>query len=167
MNRKADTQKSPFLAGPGCEQGYIGCWVTRNPFLHICSSGVQYLVHADTPQGNPWSCSKLAPPPSLSSTALSIRNSGEDGQTRLSGKQMARHHPSRFPGTGFCNFGWRNKYSQLCLFPAYGLFCRGKHQELVSKLPGMSVLPQSATCPSQPRQSSTAHPVCLWSNKGT
>lgn len=63
---------------------------------------------------------------------------------------MARHHPSQFSGTGFCNFGWRSKYSQLYLFPAYGLFCRGKHQELVSKLPGMSVLPQSATCPQSP-----------------
>lgn len=60
---------------------------------------------------------------------------------------MARHHPSRLPGTGFCNFGWRSKYSQLCLFPAYGHFCRGKHQELVSKLPGMGVLPSECHLP--------------------
>lgn len=149
MNRMAGTQRSPFLAEPGCKQGYIGCWVTRNPFLHICSSGVQYLVHADTPRAAPrksWSYSDLAPTPSLSSTALSIRNSAEDGQTHLPGKQMGRHHPSQLPETGFCHFGWRSKYSQLCLFPAYGLFCRGKHQELVSKLPGMGILPQSATC---------------------
>lgn len=132
----------------------------------LCSI-LSVLIHPGQPQGNPWSCSELAPTPSHSSTALSIRNSGDDKQTCLPYKQTARHHRSRLPAAGFCHFGWRSKYPQLCLFPAYGLFCRGKHQELVSKLPGMGVLPQSATCPPQPRQSSTAHPVCLWNKKAT
>lgn len=51
MNRMAGTQRSHFLAEPGCKHSYVGCWVTRNPFLHICSSGVQYLV--DTPRVAP------------------------------------------------------------------------------------------------------------------
>lgn len=126
MNRMVGTQRSPFQAASE---------VTSNPSLHICSSDGQYLVHAGTPwqpQGNPWSCSGLAPAPSHGSTSLSSRNSEEDGTTCLPGKQVAgfpvrrtvllkaQLRQSQRPGTGFCYFRWRSKYSQLCLFPAHG-----------------------------------------------
>ena len=48
MNRMAGTQRSPFLGEAGCRRGYTGCWVTRNPSLHICSNDGQYPVHAGT-----------------------------------------------------------------------------------------------------------------------
>lgn len=70
----------------------------------LCSI-LSVLIHPGQPQGNPWSCSELAPTPSHSSTALSIRNSGDDEQTCLPYKQTARHHRSRLPAAGFCHFG--------------------------------------------------------------
>lgn len=59
MNRMAGTQRSPFLAEPGCKQGCTACWLTRNPFLHICSSGVQDLAHADTARAAPGNSMEL------------------------------------------------------------------------------------------------------------
>lgn len=169
MNRMAGTQRSPFLGEAGCKPwdlfgflyGFVGP-LEIPPCLSAAVMGsiVSRPVHPGQPRGNPWICSGIAPAPSHGSTTLSSRNSGEDGQKCLPGKQMAVFPvrrtvaaqpkaclcPSRSPGTGFCYFGWRSKYSQLCLFPACGLFCGGKHQGLVSKLLGMGTLPRSATC---------------------
>lgn len=81
----------------------------------------------------------------------------------------ARLHPSRCPGTGFCYFGQRSKYSKLCLCPAHGHFCRGQHQVPVSKLPDTGILPQSAThTPGSPGRvqgvgsCATTCPMCVW-----
>lgn len=84
----------------------------------------------------------------------------------------AQLRPSQRPGTGFCYFGWRSKYLQLCLFPTHGFRCRGKHP--ANRWAWVSFLEVPPTPPVTPSPGrvqadgscSTAHPMCVWINRG-
>lgn len=41
----------------------MGCWITRNPSLPICSSDGQYPVHAGTPRTAPGKSMEILPLP--------------------------------------------------------------------------------------------------------